>query len=265
MMARVETELPHYFGANKSLFGVYHPAGSSVGSSPAKVVLLCPPLGQEQARTHRLYRQLAQALAADGIPSLRFDYYGSGDSHGDSAERDWERCLADAQSAAAELRGLSGCDKVIGFGARLGGSVVLATADAARFSALILWDPVFDGAAMVARLDALQQALLQDHNRFIKLRALTGTTEQWSGFAISTRLRQQLLTLRLDWSPLRSLALDSAPPGMQPPTSLMTPHGQLQCLPLTQPTPWEDLDLLEITVLSHELIQLTRQWLSGGV
>ena len=252
MSARAETELPRHFGPRGELFGVYH----AVAAPAAKAVLLCPPLGQEQARSHRLYRQLAHALATAGIPALRFDYFGSGDSAGESGERDWNRCLADATTAAAELRRLSGCAQVVGFGARLGGSVTLEVAEAASFSELILWDPVLDGEAMVARLDALQRVLQQDRRRFLKPRSAHDAGGQWCGFAVSAPFRQQLLGLRPQPPRCRSLLLDScASPAGRPWTSAaaMTP---IELIRLTQATPWEDLDRLEIAILSHELIRI---------
>src|ERR1700755_53515 len=57
---RNDPELPFFFGADDGLFGMYH----APASPPRRAVLMCPPLGQELIRTHRLYRQLAQALAA---------------------------------------------------------------------------------------------------------------------------------------------------------------------------------------------------------
>lgn len=255
MTARAEAELPCHFDSQGELFGVYHPAAAPA----AKAVLLCPPLGQEQARSHRLYRQLAHALAADGIPALRFDYFGSGDSAGESEERDWHRCQADALTATTELRKLSGCAQVVAFGARLGGSVALAVAKAAAFVELILWDPVLDGAAMVARLDALQLDLQQDRRRFLKPRSATAAAGQWSGYAVSGPFRQQLIELQLDPPSLRTLLLNSLPRAAQDPSDRPATLAGSEVIQLQQLTPWEDLDRLEMAILSHELIRLASQ------
>jgi len=158
MKARTPMELPFHFGPGSDLFGLFH----ATGMPPRKAVLLCPPLGQDQIRCHRLYRQLAQALATDGIAALRFDYYGSGDSAGASDELDWQRCIDDTAMAADELRRRSGCERVIAFGARLGACIAVEAAASARLAGLIMWDPIVAGAAHVARLDAMQDALRQD-------------------------------------------------------------------------------------------------------
>ncbi|HEV7777451.1 MAG TPA: alpha/beta hydrolase [Luteibacter sp.] len=250
MKSRPEAELPFYFGANDELFGLFHAA-----LAPSrKAVLLCPPLGQDQIRCHRLYRQLAGALAADGIPVLRFDYYGSGDSAGASAEVDWDRCLADAVTAADELRTRSGAERIVAFGARIGGSVALAAARAARFSDVVAWDPVLDGDDYVARLDAMQAALRVDGQRFTRPRLEADVAAQWLGFAVSDHLRGQLAGLRLDASDIPTLVLDSL---RESPTegwhSLVADNTTVRTL--RPPTPWNDMHRLELAILSHPLIQ----------
>jgi alpha/beta superfamily hydrolase len=247
MMTRSEAEVPLYFGGEGQLFGIYNAADDAAN----KAVLLCPALGQEQIRCHRLYRQLAHALAAEGIPSLRFDYYGSGDSAGASNEVDWDRCLADTVAAAGELRHRSGADYLIMFGARLGASVVLSTAAATRAAQIITWDPVLDGAAYVARLDASQAALRVDTQRFNRVRSEADAAAQWQGFAVSERLREQLTRLKPSVPSVPMLLIDSL-------TGAPNAHlagGQISVRTLQQPTPWEDMQRLEMAILSHPLIQ----------
>ncbi len=250
MMTQVQAELPCHFGPNDELFGIYHP----VPAPATKAILLCPPFGQDLIRSHRLYRQLANALVAEGIAVLRFDYYGSGDSAGSSADVDWARCVDDTVAAAGKLRALSGCDRIAAFGARLGGSVAFAAATAARLVELVAWDPVLDGAAHVAQLDALQAALQRDTKRFIKPRASADIAGQWLGFAIGTHLRQQLIDLHPDPPAVPTLLLDSL--------AATSTHDRIRfatagvtMMPLQPPTPWDDLDRLELAILSHVLIQ----------
>ena len=45
--------------------------------------MLCYPWGSEYIYAHRSLRLLAQRRAAAGIHTLRFDYFGTGDSDGD--------------------------------------------------------------------------------------------------------------------------------------------------------------------------------------
>ncbi len=249
MTTQLDAELPLYFGTNRELFGLFHPAAMPV----RKAVLLCPPLGQDQIRCHRLYRQLAHALVAEGIAVLRFDYYGTGDSAGASGEVDWDRCVADTVAAADELRRRSSIGHIVAFGARLGGSIAVASAEA-HFAGLVAWDPVLDGGAYVARLEAMQAALALDTQRFIKPRAASDVAAQWLGFAISDRLRQQLINLRLEPPSAPILVLNSL-------SAVSTPGWQ--CLgadetvvrSLRPPTPWDDLHRLELAILSHPLIQ----------
>jgi len=248
MTTRPEAERPLYFGAHGELFGLYHPTVSSA----KKAVLLCPPLGQEQIRCHRLYRQLARTLAGEGIAVLRFDYYGSGDSAGASADVDWDRCVADTMVAADTLRRLSGADHVVAFGARLGGSIAMSAA--AGLAGLVVWDPVLDGDDYIAAHDALQLALRQDPERFIAPRKPSDAAGQWLGFAISERLRDQLASLRLPPPTVPTLVLDSLPPA-QPSRWEALAASPAVVRTLQPTTPWDDLARAEIAILSHPLIQ----------
>lgn len=249
-MKRFESELPFFFGRNGELFGMYHAATPAAG----KAVLLCSPLGQDYIRCHRIYRQLGNALAAEGMPVLRFDYYGCGDSAGSSHEVEWERCLQDIATAAAELRARSGVDAVIAFGARLGGSMALAAAMQARLDDVVVWDPIVDGGSYVATLDALQAELRVDTARFVRPRESSAADGQWVGFAVNPRLREQLSTLHADWSTSPSLLLDSLSGTVSRNwRGLVIDEARVRAL--EPATPWDELARLEAAIISHPLVQ----------
>ena len=251
MIARLDAERPLFFGADQGLFGIYHPP-----VAPAtQAVLLCPPLGQDHIRSHRLYRQLANALAAAGMPALRFDFHGSGDSAGDSTDIRWDRCLADTTAAAAELRQLSGCDRIALFGARLGGSVALAAATNVKPDRVVAWDPVLNGADYVARLDALQDSLRIDTRRFDQARTAEAAAGQWQGFTIDARLRQQLAELQLEPPSTQVRLIESALPVTTSADRQRFIANGATVTTLSSSTPWEELDRLEIAIISHELVQ----------
>src|SRR3954451_13983708 len=73
---------PLFFGSRaRRLFGIYEPGRS--GSRVPRAAVLCHPWGQEYIRAHRSMRRLANMLSATGRDTLRFDYFGTGDSAGD--------------------------------------------------------------------------------------------------------------------------------------------------------------------------------------
>jgi alpha-beta hydrolase superfamily lysophospholipase len=251
MSRQDDKELPFYFGANRELFGVFH----ATDAPSSKAVLLCPPLGQDQVRCHRLYRQLAHALAAEGLAVLRFDYYGTGDSAGDSVEVDWDRCVADTIIAADELRARSGAHQITAFGARLGGSIALAAAGSGGIAGLVAWDPVLNGNAYVTRLDDMQMALAKDTQRFTRPRLHSEVAEQWLGFAVSDRLRQQLIELRLEPVDVPTLVLDSLAAATTADWRGLYAGDTPTVLALQPSTPWDDLHRLELAILSHPVIR----------
>lgn len=251
MTPRNDMELPFHFGRNRELFGLFHATAAPAG----RAVLLCPPLGQDQIRCHRLYRQLAHALVAEGIAVLRFDYYGTGDSAGNSVEVDWDRCVADTIAAADELRMRSGSAHITAFGARLGGSIALAAAKTGCLSGLVAWDPVLDGGEYVARLDDMQLALATDTQRFTKPRLTSEVAEQWLGFPISDRLRQQLVELRPEPAGVPTLVLDSLSSTSAATWQSLYANTEPKVVTLQPSTPWDDLRRLELAILSHPLIR----------
>lgn len=242
---------PIQFGRDGALMGMYH-----ASADPARFgVLLCPPLGQMLVRTHRVYRQLAASLAGRGVCALRFDYRGSGDSAGDSQELDWRQCLDDIRSAAAELRLRGGCATVVGFGARLGGSLALAAAPTAGFARLLLWDPVLDGASHAAGLDALQEALRNDPQHYAQPRAPEEAAGQWLGFPVNPHWRTQISAWRAQPARVPTLIVDSLPEHMDGGWTPLTGAGA-QVVPMRPATPWGELNRLEHAILAPGLLRL---------
>jgi pimeloyl-ACP methyl ester carboxylesterase len=151
---------PFFFGSpGRQLFGCYH----EPPAWPAREqgVVLCYPTGQEYIRSHRACHHLAAQMARAGFPTLRFDYFGTGDSAGDNEDGNLEQWQADLALAVAELRARSGVEQVILVGMRLGASLaLLASSRIAGLAGLILWEPVVSGPQYLAELQQQQEDLI---------------------------------------------------------------------------------------------------------
>lgn len=139
---------PFFFGDQSArLFGAFHEARRPAPAAPG--VLLCAPFGEEAIRIHRTFRILADRLADQGSPVLRFDYGGAGDSWGDGADTSLSTMAADIDVAHRELVDRVGERRIVWIGLRLGASAALRAAATARprgLVGLLLWEPVADGA-----------------------------------------------------------------------------------------------------------------------
>jgi alpha/beta superfamily hydrolase len=141
---------PFYLGEREDVFAVLH---RPAGPARAAGAILCPPLFGEYVQHHRALYQLAARLAERGIPALRFDWAGTGDSAGDLADASLARWRRDVAAAVAALETHAGTRRMVLAGARFGATLAaLATADHPRVEALALWEPVADGAAYLAEL-----------------------------------------------------------------------------------------------------------------
>ncbi|HET7546903.1 MAG TPA: alpha/beta hydrolase [Usitatibacter sp.] len=148
---------PGYFpSARGEIFGWYH---ESSGAQGAAVAVICPPIGSEYTRSHRSLRHLADRLALAGVPALRFDYHGAGDSPGTDLDPDrlgaWR---ADIAAAIAHARRLSGCARVHLVGVRLGATLAALASAEADIDRLVLWNPCVQGRAYARELRALAAA-----------------------------------------------------------------------------------------------------------
>jgi alpha-beta hydrolase superfamily lysophospholipase len=183
---------PLYFGApDQSSFGWFHLPGSSAGAIGA---VICPPLGHEYTHSHRSLRYLADRLAGAGIPTLRFDYHGTGDAPG--GDHDPQRLGAWIQSirdAIQTLRTESGCRRVVVIGVRMGAALAVVASRGLHVDGLVLWAPCTRGRAYVREAKAV---------------ALTGSTSvdpaslstdiETGGFIMTAETQADLGRLNLD-------------------------------------------------------------------
>lgn len=149
---------PMYFhdGA-ATLFGWYHSAESVRPTDCA--VVICSPLGIEYVNSHRSMRHLADRLARRGIPAIRFDYHGAGDSVGTDVDpdrcRSWQMSI---QAAIRQVRLLSGRDRICLIGVRLGATLAALVATEVEIDLLVLWNPCISGRRYLRELQAMAMA-----------------------------------------------------------------------------------------------------------
>jgi pimeloyl-ACP methyl ester carboxylesterase len=249
---------PLYFGdSRRPLFGVHHPPQGS-GRRPG--VVLCPPFGQESLRAHRSLRELATRLADAGFPALRFDYRGSGDSAGEPEEARLEGWVDDVATAVEEMRESTGERRVALAGLRLGGAVAaLGARLVGGAEALVLWEPVFDGAAYLAELRRAHAEWVRDHAP-----GATVAPDEVLGFTLPAGLAADIAELRLDRiSPVparRTLVVASGEGG----TRLWEGHPSVEQRVVPPVPVWLHAEGMSRVLVPGALIEAVVAWVEGA-
>jgi alpha-beta hydrolase superfamily lysophospholipase len=171
-------------------------------------LVICKPFGYESICSHRSVRAFAEAAAAIGVPSLRFDYLGTGDSADIAPQADQvEIWSQDVVAAVQELRQQTGVDRVCLLGFRLGALLAtLAATQCKVVSALILIAPIIKGRRYLrelhtTRLAATLGAAVSTSSPPDDIPVATAGSIEVSGFALSpatvaTLSQVDLTTLR---------------------------------------------------------------------
>ena len=144
--------VPMFFSSGKKpVYGVFQ-RGFTTGYA-GRAVLFCNALPQEATVAYRAVRLLADSLARVRVHSLRFDYYATGDSEGDSTELTIDGQLEDIAAAVEELKALCGAQEVYLVGMRFGALLALQAAVLRNdIAGIIAWEPVCNGAAYAGEL-----------------------------------------------------------------------------------------------------------------
>lgn len=185
---------PLYFGPeDAALFGWLHsPHGQSSGKFG---MVLCPPLGIDYVNTYPVLRHLADRLASQGIPVLRFDYSGTGNSSGfDVNPCRVSAWLSDIREARETLTRVAGCTEVGLLGVRIGATFATAVAESMALPCLVLWGPVKRGHGYVREMRAMY---LTAERSQAEVPAESADIEA-GGFVFTAQTAQDLAALNID-------------------------------------------------------------------
>lgn len=171
-------------------------------------VVFLNPLLDEKKRVQRFQAQTARYCADKGIMSLRFDYFGTGDSEGASYELDLEHSLEEALLLIDRWTREYHLETLLLFGTRLGADIAvqLAKREPARFRTLHLLEPVVNGRRYLMEQRLRRQA-------FAKLKMLIMEDqvningkpyEDFQGFLWSGKLVRFIEELRSDQAQLKN-------------------------------------------------------------
>jgi alpha-beta hydrolase superfamily lysophospholipase len=151
--------VPLYFeSAAYRLFAWLH--RPAVQAAPGLGLVICKPFGYDALCAHRSMRAFAEAAVQLGVPALRFDYRGTGDSDDtDPAADQIDLWRQDVVAAVSELRRQTGVQRVCLLGFRLGALLaILAAAGSEAVKAVMVVAPVLSGRRYLRELRTTQLA-----------------------------------------------------------------------------------------------------------
>jgi uncharacterized protein len=251
--------LPLFFGsAERRLFGVYESAQRR--SEVARAVLLCNSWGAEYLNAHHSLRVLAQRLCAAGFDTLRFDYFGEGDSGGETTDADLDGWKQDIATAVAELKAMSTASRVVVLGLRLGASLAaeVAPALAGDIDRLVLWDPIVDGASYLTELErgAIQSKM---GDRFFTPVQGHGPTTEIRGRVVSSAFVEGLRAIDLCSEKVTAPSATLTIFSQRPPTNCARLQ-RTQIVTVETVLPWQDIEI-ESGILPIQAYERILEWL----
>jgi len=234
-------------------FGWFHPADGDRG------VVMCASIGYEGLCAHQSWRVLAERLAAGGLPTLRFDYPGEGDSLDDPAEADivdaWREQI---RTAVRWMREAIGVREVTLVGLRLGAALAAEVGGVER---LVQIAPVVKGSAYLRELKVMARVLAASGAtpEASVAAATAGDDIHLEGFAITQSMAAAIKRIdltRLAASPAERVLLLHDPAAKPPPdfvqrleslgarveTRELLDYRALTPAPAPPPPPLADLD-----------------------
>jgi uncharacterized protein len=263
---------PFFFDADAHrLFGVYYepPAAKRGADSP---VLICPPIANEYVRSFNAIRKLCERLAERGFCVLKFDYYGLGDSFGESTEGEAGEWRANIRAAAHELCKRSGQKEITAVGLRLGATLAagIRLDDGMALKNLVLWDPVVNGADYLAQLRCMHRSCLADTRRFRKPQSHRFADGEMVGFRFPAAMQESIAALTLLNKPLRHHNLFLVTSAQRPEYELLAgsllhnARGRLTRELVDEPTNWDDGVHVESTLRINRTIATICDKISNG-
>ena len=181
-------------GPNGDLYGtLYLPRAAATDTA----VIVVEPFGEEKKCAYRLLVRLARAIAACGIPVLRFDLSGTGDSPGEPGPADFAGWCAEVQAAAAFVRQQTSIAAWCPIGVRFGALPALQAGVELPPRAMVLLEPVLSGDEFLRDLERRQKIKDmmsgQRDDTAAASRWQAGEAVDFGGVAVSARLAGQLV------------------------------------------------------------------------
>jgi pimeloyl-ACP methyl ester carboxylesterase len=260
---------PFYFG-DGALYGCLHP-----GARDDLGAVICQPFGHEYITFHRAARQLATQVSRAGVPTLRFDYSGCGDSAGGLRQARLADWVHDVGSAVEALRARAAVGRVALVGVRLGASLaLLAARERDDLASLVLWDPVIRGRTYLRELG-------RDARRMRRVAHVTPRDPDAAadsgpegdlellGFVLAAPLVADLRGLDLDTiTPAcapRTLLLETSPAASAPLGALLRGAGcDVDTRTEALPHAWRWSEDITRVQLPHAQVRTVARWLTGA-